>query len=228
MNPRKMFLYETPGDGGSGAGVGVVDPPAGGEPAGEPGERMVPYGTMQKERRLRQESEQKLATLEAEREAARVAELSEVERYKAVAETATAEAAALKGQISTRDKSDLIRRAAKDFADPEDAVALLSSRPGVLDGVDGAEDALRVVKALATEKPHLMRVAGAPNVGEPGIAKVLNDGLNVNQPPPPGTAADDGRTLSHAELKAMTPEQMEDLERNQPKVYERSFKALKK
>lgn len=226
MQLRNVVLYETPADGGSGAGVGVVDPPAG-EPAGEPGERMVPYGTMQKERRLRQESEQKLATLEAEREAARVAELSEVERYKAVAETATAEAAALKGQISTRDKSDLIRRAAKDFADPEDAVALLSSRPGVLDGVDGAEDALRVVKALATEKPHLMRTAGAPNVGEPGIAKVLNDGL-VNTAPPPGTAADDGRTLSHAELKAMTPDQMEDLERNQPKVYERSFKALKK
>lgn len=228
MKPRnRMFLYEVPG--GAGAGTAVVPPPAAAPPAEPPvDERTVPLAQLQKERKLRQEADDKLAAFERDRETARVAELGEVERVKLELATAAAERDTLKAQATLRGKGDLIRGAAvKDFADPEDAVALLQARPG-FDEITTAAEAIAAVKALATEKPHLLRVAGGPNLAVPGIEKVLGDGLVVPAVVPAGVLADDGRTLSHAELRGLSSAQMEDLRVNHPKTYERSFKALKK
>lgn len=98
----------------------------------------------------------------AEEERAR-AEMSELERAKADAEAAQANIAAMRQAVAEAE----IRAAAAtaNFADPADAIAFVASRVTYDD--DGRPvDVDKLVKALAADKPHLVKRA-TPGGGTP-------------------------------------------------------------
>lgn len=108
-----------------------------------------------------------------EREQAGLPELDKLKQRLEAAEQRAKEADARASEADTKlartVKERLVVAAAKDFADPGDAVAFVN-----LDEVDDERDAERAVKALAKRKPHLLRAEEAKLPG-----KVLEDGRAV-------------------------------------------------
>lgn len=206
------------------------DEPAGGDPdptaapAGEPAPQdppTVPVGELTRERRARQEAERELRKLqeaEAERERA---QLGDVERLTADVASLTAERDRLTGEVAQRDKADLIRGAAKDFHSPDDAVALLGGAEGIEDAATAAE----AVKALARERPHLVKVPGAPS-GAGSVEQVTAAGLGSATQQTASTDAH--RTLSRDEYHALGSKGRQELMRTEPAVYSRTVAALTK
>lgn len=196
-----------------------------GEPSGGSGgegrqQHTVPLSELQKERRQRRELEERLSTLEREREAARQKDLSESERLKEQVANLTRENEQLKTAQQTRDRADLVRSASKDFTDPDEVVALLRGR-GELEEIESESDAQRAVKALGERSPHLLRQKDAPDTSR--LDRVLKDGLPNSER---NGKSDNGRTLSRAELEALSTQEMADLIEKEPEVYNRSVAAL--
>jgi hypothetical protein len=223
MNRKTPIMFESNADGGAG---GAAAPAAPAEPADRQ-QHTVPLVELQKERKSRKAVEDELAAAKAQLAAAEQAQLSENEQLKAKLAAAEAEREQLKAAHSVSTKSNLVRAAAKDFADPEDAVAILQSR-GALEDIETAEDAERIIKALATDKPHLLRSSTAPGI-QPTIEQVLANGLGTDtQSGQQRANGDDGRTLTPEQFRALDRAAMTDLRLNHPKVYERSVAAATK
>jgi len=162
-------------------------PPEGGTVVEEPEvktEQTVPYERFQQANAKAKEAATKAAALEKDMKELRAAMedrenagLPELERERKRAKQleeriadAEARAEAADAKLARTTKASLIREAAKDFADPSDAVAFVD-----LDSVEDEKDAERAVKALAKSKPHLLK-AEKPVL--PG--KVLQNGQASN------------------------------------------------
>lgn len=201
-----MILYRQDDGGGSGApAVTIIEAAA---PAAEPaGGRNTLMDDLLKERNKRKEAEKQLADAQAKVTAAETAQLSENEQLKTRLAAAEATAAEATAKAAKATKSGLVRSAAKDFHDPEDAVALLESR-GLLADIDDSADADRAVKVLATDRPHLVKAGGAG--GAPlDMQQILRDGLGVTQQGgAPAPSAGDSSTYTFAEMQAMSQAQM--------------------
>ncbi len=180
---------------------------------------------LEKERKSRKELEAQIKRLTDEAEKARLAELSENEQLKAKLAAAEDERQKLAAAQAAAAKANLVRSSARDFADPEDAVALLTAR-GLLDAIESAAGAERIVKGLATGKPHLLRVSDAEKVNRPGVAQILSDGLGVETTPTEGQGKKPKHVIPVAELVAMTPEAQVALKQSNPDLYWRSVQAL--
>jgi len=172
---------------------------------------------LEKERKARKEAEAEAKALRDAATAREQAEMSDAERFRAENEQLKADAARHEAERKANSRADLVRRAAKDFEDPDDVVALLRGR-GELEDIDTDAEAEAKVKALAKAKPHLLRKAGAPDLSGPGVTKVLQDGLNTN-----GERQD---IIPGEKLREMSREDLAVLKIRDPKLLERSMSAL--
>ena len=172
---------------------------------------------LDKERKARKEAEAEAKALRDAATAREQAELSDAERFRVENEQLKADAARHEAERKQTSRADMVRRAAKDFEDPEDVVALLRGR-GELEDIDTDAEADAKVKALAKAKPHLLRQAGAPDLSGPGVTKVLHDGLNTN-----GQRTD---IIPGDKLREMSREDLAVLKIRDPKLLERSMSAL--
>lgn len=130
-------------------------------------EQTVPYERFQQANTKAKEAAARATALEKDMKDLRAtmeerenAGLPELERERKRAEAlekriadAEAKAAEAEAKVARSAKAGLVRGAAKDFTDPDDAVAFVN-----LDDVEDERDAERAVKALAKRKPHLLRV----------------------------------------------------------------------
>ena len=227
---RKPLIVARP-DEPTGGAAGVAEPPALAPAGGDDATRQqhtVPLVELQKERKSKKALEEQLAAANKIIAEAEAAKLSDTERLTAENLALAAERDALKGELTATAKGSLVRSAAKDFTDPEDAIAILQSR-GALAEIETAEDAERVVKGLATDKPHLLRVSDAERTTRPGIEQVLRDGLGIDQQAGQEPAAgDDGQTLTRAQLLALSTDEMLELQTKHPEKYARSVAAQSK
>ena len=218
---RKAPLYFYPDGEGGPATAPAATAPEGGTAAEKQSRTLM--DDLLKERNKRKEAERALAAAQAETANAAAKDSTELEKLTvrlAAAEQRATDAAASLARTTVADR---IRRAAKDFHDPDDAVAVLEVT-GRLNDVESDSDADRVVKALATERPHLVKTAVVP--GSTDIQQILENGLGTKAPA--GTAAaDDGSVWTNAEMKAWTSKQMAHaLENEKGKLY-RSMEAAK-
>lgn len=146
-------------------------------------EQTVPYERFQQANAKAKEAsdrakalEKSVADLKAsmeERENAGLPELDrmkkDLERAEKRAADADAKAEAADAKLARSAKAGWVRSAAKEFTDPDDAVAFVD-----LDGIDDEKDAERAVKDLAKRKKHLLK-GEEPKL--PG--KVLDNGQPV-------------------------------------------------
>jgi hypothetical protein len=184
-------------------------PPEGGAPAGEekpPTEQTVPYERFQQANAKAKEAaaratalEKSVADLKAamdERESAGLPELDrmkkDLERQQKRADEAEAKAAEADTKLARSTKATWIRAAAKDFTDPDDAVAFVD-----LDTVDDEKDAERAVKDLAKRKKHLLK-GEDPKL--PG--RVLQNGRTPDPAATEAVRAQDKRLAEAQELAA--------------------------
>ena len=177
-----------------------------------------------KERGKRKEAEKELAAAKAETATAAASGLSEIEKLKARVEAAEQTAADAATKLARTTKADFVRRAAKDFHDPDDAVAIAETR-GLLADVESDSDAERVVKALANERPHLVKTGVAP--GSTEIQQILENGLGTAAPADTKPADDGSSVWTNAEMKAWTPKQMAAALENEKGKLFRSMEAAK-
>lgn len=222
MKPRNMLTFESD----EGAGGGTATEPAPTSDRG--GERGTLMADLLKEREKRKAAEKRATDAEQKLTEAEQAKLSENEQLKARVAALETENTDLKAEKSKTEKATLVRGAAKNFHDPEDAVALLETR-GLLTDIEDASDAERAVKALATDRPHLVKDGTEAATGA-SLQQILEHGLGVEvdkgKKPPEGETPDDGKNWTLAEMRAMSSEEMAEAQANQPKKLERSIKAL--
>jgi hypothetical protein len=201
------------GDGdGEPGGAPKNDPPEG-KPEGD--NKTVPLAELQAERRKRQDLEQRLTSLEAEREEARQAELTEVDRLKEQLSQQTARAEKAEQAVAKSQRSGWVTDAAvkAGFEKPGAAAKLIDD----LDGIDSAEAAERAVKDIAKEYPGLLRET---NGGGPKLEQVLKDGK-----PPEGDTGED-ELLSKDQLDNLSLDEHMRLDKEKPGLVERSLAAL--
>jgi transcriptional regulator of acetoin/glycerol metabolism len=143
-------------------------------------EKSVPYERFDKVNKQARDAKAQIAGLTKqmdalkaqmeERESAGMPELDrlkkDMERAQKRAEEAEAKAAEADTKLARSSKERWVVSAAKDFADPLDAVAFVN-----LDDIEDEKDAERAVKRLASQKKHLLK-ADEPNL--PG--RVLQNG----------------------------------------------------
>jgi hypothetical protein len=175
-------------------------PPEGGaavddKPKGET-EQTVPYERFQQANAKAKEAAAKATTLEKDMQELRSAMeerenagLPELERERKRAEQlekriadAEARAEAADAKLARSSKASWVRSAAKDFTDPDDAVAFID-----LDSVEDEKDAERAVKALAKSKKHLLK-AEEPVLpgrvlkdGQPAANGAASKGINLTE-----------------------------------------------
>lgn len=140
-----------------------------GEETGGQQEQSVPYSRFKQVNDRVAEAERRAEEAQAALQAREEAELSEREKAERAASEALARAEAAEARATQLERSGLVRAAAKNFNDPDDAVALLD-----LDGIDTAEKAVEAVKQLAESKPHLVKSEQPQAIGAP-----------MSQPAPP-------------------------------------------
>jgi septation ring formation regulator EzrA len=165
-------------------------------------EEHVPYERFQQANRKAKENADRAKALEAsvaelkaameEREQAGLPELDrmrkDLERITKRAEEAEAKAADADKKLARSTKAGWVRAAAKDFTDPDDAVAFLN-----LDDLEDERDAERVVKNLAKTKKHLLK-GDEPQL--PG--RVLQNGQPAQNGARTDPALDEAYMLSNA------------------------------
>lgn len=209
--------------------TGVADPPV--DPSEEKAGKGGLMNDLLKERAKRKELEKELTAARKKAEEAERAELTEVEQLKAKLAEAEAKAAATEADRVKANRADILRRAAAkaDFADAEDVVALARGLDQ-LDDIETDSDAERYVKALAKEKPHLVR---AQTISEEldlskvsTMEKVLKDGLSEGASEKDKKALADMKVIPPGDLAAMSNEAQIALKRSNPDLYWRSIEAL--
>jgi hypothetical protein len=131
-------------------------PPATGDGTGGE-EGRVPLDRFQKVTSENKELRAQLDALAAEKAEREAAEMSELEKERKAREAAEAAAAAAAERATTLERNSWITSAASaaGFADPADAVALLSGEE-----VGDAASAAALVKGLGEKKPHLLAASG--------------------------------------------------------------------
>ncbi|HZL18707.1 MAG TPA: hypothetical protein VFG23_13275 [Polyangia bacterium] len=178
---------------------------------------------LRKERKARQESERELRDLRARFKKIEDAEKSETERLRAEVDELRSERETEQAQVTAerevRSKRDVVRRAAGEFADADDAIAALSLR-GELDGIEDEADAKRALKQLATDKPYLLKQQHPQSP----LDKVLQGGL------PPGQAELDKALGSSGvktgeEMYAMSDTDFMVWRRTDPEGYKKSLEG---
>ena len=186
---------------------------------------------LKKERKARQEAERANKDLADRLKALEDQNLSEAERLRNENETLKRERdeehTRSESERTQRQRTDMVRKAAakENFADADDIVALLRGL-GSLDDIESESEAARVVKALAKDKPHLLRQGDAPDVTKPGIERVLKDGLpNQDQSGKP-LQQPQGDFVPPLVLAAMTDDEQRALKSSNPSRYWRSIEAL--
>lgn len=166
----------------------------------KPVEQTVPYERFQQANTKAKEAAARAMALEKDVKDLRAtmeerdnAGLPELERERKRAEAlekriadAEAKAAEAEAKVARSTKAGLVRGAAKDFADPDDAIAFVN-----LDDIEDERDAERAVKALAKKKPHLLK-AEEPQL--PG--RVLANG----QPIPAGNGQQPDPRVEEAKM----------------------------
>lgn len=144
-------------------------------------EKSVPYERFEKVNKQAKEAKaqaaklaQDFADLKAQMDERETAGLPELEQARKRAEQlekraadAEAKAAETDAKLARTVKERWVTSAAKDFADPADAVAFVD-----LDSIDDEKDAERAVKRLAGQKKHLLKADGQQQL--PG--RVLQNG----------------------------------------------------
>jgi hypothetical protein len=180
---------------------------------------------LKKERKARQEAEKRERALADRLKKIEDAQLSETERFRQEAEDAARRLEELEQRVerdrTERMRSDVVRRAAKDFADPEDAIAILATR-GELDSIEDEKEAVAALKVLAKEKPHLLK---QPESAPSGLEQVLKNGKPLQE------QADESLRkgldiIPGEELVAMSETDLAALKRLNPKLYYASVDAL--
>ena len=157
-------------------------------------EQRVPYERFQQANKKAKEAaerakalEKDMAELRSQMEEREHAGLPELERERKRAEQlekrlqdAEKKAEEQDRQMQRNQRERLVINAAKDFADPEDAVAVLQ-RSGAFDDIESTSDAERAVKRVAKDKPHLLKQ------DEPRLpGKVLDNGQRATATPSTG------------------------------------------
>ena len=179
---------------------------------------------LKKERKARQETERELRDLRARFKKIEDAEKSETERLRSELDDLKSEREQDQKQATAereqRSKRDVVRRAASEFADPEDAIAHLSLRDELAEIEDEA-DAKRALKQLAKDKPYLLKQQPAP--GSP-LDQVLQAGL------PPGQAElnkalDPSTVKTGEEMYAMSDTDFMVWKRSNPEAYKKSLEG---
>ena len=149
-------------------------------------EKSVPYERFEKVNRQAKDAKAQAAKLATdfaelkaqmdERETAGLPELEQarkrVEQLEKRAADAEAKAAETDAKLARTVKERWITAAAKDFADPGDAVAFVN-----LDDIEDEKDAERAVKRLAGQKKHLLKADGQQQF--PG--RVLQNGQTTSK-----------------------------------------------
>ncbi|HEY1775897.1 MAG TPA: hypothetical protein VGG41_07035 [Solirubrobacteraceae bacterium] len=107
----------------------------------------------------------------------------------------------------TQRSADLVRRAAGDWTNPEDAVALLRVS-GDLEYLEDAAEAQRAVKALASDRPYFLR--GGQHEA---VAATVTDSQGQTR-------------LSREQLIKLSKPEIEALKVRDPGLYQRSMDAL--
>jgi sugar-specific transcriptional regulator TrmB len=130
-------------------------------------QQQVPYDRFREVNEQKKRLEKTLNELTKEREEREQAGLSDLDRATKARQRAEERAAELEQRLLTVERSEWIKAAARNFQDPDDAVAFLRSDIGDLDSPEKAKDA---VDRLAGAKPHLLRVG--PSSGFDGGARV--------------------------------------------------------
>lgn len=184
---------------------------------------------LKKERKARAEAEKRAKDLEARFKRLEDAEKTETERLRSELEDLKREQEQERARVERerveRERSDRVRRAAREFDDPDDAVAILSAR-GDLDDIEDDRDAERAVKALAKEKPRLLKQQSPPSA----VEQVLQNGVPTPAKPesaPNGTPQPAGQYLTPEQLVVMTDEQQQALKQSNPDLYRRSLEVLR-
>lgn len=158
-------------------------------------EETVPYERLQAatkkakaEAEARKAADAKVAELTAQMEQRESAGLPELERLKKDmeraqkrADEAEAKAAEADAKLARSTKERWVTAAAKDFADPADAVAFVN-----LEEIEDEKDAERAVKRLAGQKKHLLK-GEDPQLpgrvlqnGQAATSTVKNGGIDPN------------------------------------------------
>lgn len=151
-----------------------------------PYERFTKVNQQAKEAKAQTAALQKqLDDLKAQMDERETAGLPELERERKRAEQlekraaeAEAKAAEADSKLARSQKERWVTAAAKDFADPADAVAFVD-----LDSIEDEKDAERAVKRLAGQKKHLLK---ADDPVLPG--RVLQNGQQTSPAPSPALA----------------------------------------
>ena len=176
-----------------------------------------------KARKERDDAKRELSELRARFKRLEDAEKSEAERARAEADDYKQRFEALEERINSdqeqRTRMDHVRRAASEFADPEDAIAHLSLR-GELADIEDEADAKRALKTLAKDKPYLLKTQAQTSP----LDKVLNGGL------PPGqaelnAALDPSSPKTGDEMYAMSDEEFLGWRRAYPDAYRKSIEG---
>lgn len=209
------FLYEGDGTGSGGDGSGSDSRLAG----------AALQSALEKERKLRKQLEKQVKDmadkLAAGEETAKKQTATATEQLAAkVAELERANAER-EAQIAENARMNRVRRAAKDFANPEDAVGLLIAA-GTLADIEDDTDADNAVKALAGERPYLLREK-QERQQIPDLEQVLKGGQQQNGEQQNGAPA---TVLPREALVKMSPEELKALKQRDPALYHRTMQGL--
>lgn len=179
---------------------------------------------LRKERKARQETEKELKALRDRFKKIEDAEKSETERLRAELDELRTEREHEQKQATAereeRSKRDVVRRAASEFADPEDAIAHLSLRDALGD-IEDEDDAKRALKQLAKDKPYLLK---KPPSGGP-LDEVLHDGLPPGQAELDRRLSDPSRPKTGDEMYAMSDDEFLAWKRTYPDAYRQSLEG---
>lgn len=230
---RRLFriLFDASADGGSG---GSGD----GDGSGSGGDRPLAGAALKsaldKERKARKELETRLAAIEsaAETERKRLEDASKSDLDKLTAQVAALtterdqERSAREIAEHEQARVERVRRHAGEFADADDVVALLRGK-GILDSIEDDDVAQRVLAELKRDKPHLLRQATTPT----GLEQILQNGQPAPPAPPAGgPQQQQGNAptdyISTEKLVEMSPEQLKQLQRDNPALYRKSIEMF--
>jgi hypothetical protein len=192
-----MAEETTPTPGGPPPATPAAAPPATPEPPAEPAGKTVPYDRFKEVNERAKQLEREATETKTRLEALEAEKLSDLEKAQAKADKAEARATELEAKAVRTERANLVSRAARaaNFADPDDAVAFLSSNLP-----EDEKSAEAAVKDLAESKPHLLKQEG----GTQRIGAPLGPGSSGDVPLGADGKPDVQRGLGQDLLRAMT------------------------
>jgi hypothetical protein len=179
---------------------------------------------LKKERKARAEAERDAKELRARFKKLEDAEKSENERLAArvqeLEERDSERETAATRERDERTKRDVVRRAASEFSDPEDAIAHLLLRDELTE-IEDESDAKRALKQLAKDKPYLLKT----QTPQSPLDKVLQGGLPPGQDELNKALNDPSRPKTGDEMYAMSDDEFTAWKRTYPAAYRASLEG---